>query len=98
MPIAVDLPSGKVLWGPERTRGQNSAAVSYADGRLYFRYQDGRMILVEATPEEYRERGSFVIPEVRKESWPHPVIANGKLYLREQDNLYCYDIGATDPS
>jgi outer membrane protein assembly factor BamB len=97
-PLAVDLSTGKVAWGPVRNAGKASAAIAYADGRLYFRYQDGRMILVEATPEEYRERGSFVIPEVRKESWPHPVIANGKLYLREQDDLYCYDIKATDPS
>jgi len=96
-PLAVDLLTGKVVWGPVRNAGKASAAIAYADGRLYFRYQDGRMILIEATPEEYREKGSFVIPEVRKESWPHPVIANGKLYLREQDNLYCYDIEANDP-
>ncbi len=93
-PIAVDLMSGKVAWGPERNAGANSAAVTYADGRIYFRYQDGRMILVEASPEAYRERGTFMIPDVVKESWAHPVIANGKLYLREQDNLYCYDVAA----
>ncbi len=50
------------------------------------------MILVEATPETYRERGTFMIPEVKRESWAHPAIANGKLLLREQDRLYCYDI------
>ncbi|MCP4249413.1 MAG: PQQ-binding-like beta-propeller repeat protein, partial [bacterium] len=62
-PIAVDLMSGKVAWGPERNAGANSAAVTYADGRIYFRYQNGRMILVEANPETYRERGTFVIPD-----------------------------------
>jgi len=41
-PIAVDFKTGKVAWGPERNEGTSSAAVSYADGRLYFRYQDGR--------------------------------------------------------
>ncbi|HEX9737580.1 MAG TPA: polyvinylalcohol dehydrogenase, partial [Thermoanaerobaculia bacterium] len=63
-----------------------------ADGRLYFRYQDGRMILVEATPAGYREHGSFRIPGARKESWPLPVIAGGRLFLREQDSLYTYDL------
>ncbi len=91
-PIAVDFLTGKVLWGPVRNQGRDSAAVSYADGRLYFRYQDGRMILVEASPSAYHEHGSFVIPKVEKPSWSHPVIADGKLFLREQGNLFCYDI------
>ncbi len=42
----------------------------------------------------YREHGTFMIPDVEKQSWPHPAIANGKLFLREQDNLFCYDISA----
>ncbi len=91
-PIAVDFLSGKVAWGPIRNQGRDSAAVSYADGRLYFRYQDGRMILVEATPTAYREHGSFMIPGVEKPSWSHPVIADRKLFLREQGRLFCYDI------
>jgi outer membrane protein assembly factor BamB len=93
-PLSVDLETGKVAWGPERNAGTDSAAVSYADGRLYFRYQNGIMILVEATPDGYRERGSFMIPDVERQSWSHPVIIGGKLYLREQDNLFCYDVRA----
>jgi outer membrane protein assembly factor BamB len=93
-PLAVEMATGEVAWGPIRNDGQNSAAVAYADGRIYMRYQNGLMILVEATPEEYRERGSFMIPEVEKESWAHPVVAGGRLYLREQDNLWVYDVGA----
>jgi outer membrane protein assembly factor BamB len=94
-PLAVEMASGKVAWGPIRNDGENSAAVTYADGRIYMRYQNGLMILVEATPEEYRERGSFMIPEVEKESWSHPVVAGGRLYLREQDNLWVYDINGS---
>ena len=90
------MADGEVAWGPERNEGKSSAAITYADGRIYFRYQNGLMILVEATPEAYREHGSFMIPEVDKPSWSHPVIADGKLYLREQDNLYCYDVAAND--
>ena len=55
------------------------------------------MILVEATNEAYRERGTFVIPDVKLESWSHPAIANGKLFLREQDKVHCYDIAAPPP-
>ncbi len=91
-PVAVNLASGEVAWGPVRNLGRDSAALTYADGRLYFRYQNGRMMLIEANPSIYREWGSFVIPDVEKESWSHPVIAGGKLYLREQNHLLCYDI------
>jgi outer membrane protein assembly factor BamB len=94
LPLAVKLEDGAVAWGPERNDGKSSAAITYADGRIYFRYQNGRMILVEATPEAYREHGSFMIPDVDQPSWSHPVIAGGMLYLREQDNLFCYDIRA----
>ena len=95
LPLAVEMKTGKVAWGPERNEGNASAAIMYADKRIYFRYQDGLMILVEATPEGYREHGSFEIPNVERESWPQPVIAGGRLYLREQDTLYCYDISAS---
>lgn len=91
-PLAVDFLTGEVKWGPVRNEGQGSAAITYADGKIFFRYQNGVMILIEANPEEYREKGSFQIPDVRNPSWAHPVIANGKLYLREQDNLFSYDI------
>ncbi len=96
LPIALDMMAGKVLWGPVRTKGYDSAAIVYADGRIYFRYRDGRMILVEANPESFIEHGTFMIPEVENESWSHPVIAGGKLYLREQNNLFCYDVKAPE--
>jgi outer membrane protein assembly factor BamB len=93
IPIALDLASGKIAWGGDiRNAGQGSAAVSYADGHLYFRYQNGVMMLIEATPQGYREKGSFAIPNVNNPSWSHPVIIGGRLYLREQDNLYVYDV------
>jgi outer membrane protein assembly factor BamB len=92
-PICVDFATGKVAWGGDiRNAGTGSAAVMYADGRVYFRYQNGAVVLVEATPEGYREKGSFTIPEVKNPSWPHLVVAGGRLYVREQDTLYTYDI------
>src|SRR6185436_7282537 len=74
--------------------GGNSAALAYADGNLYFRYQDGTMALIEANPKAYKLNGKFKIKTNNGASWPHPVIAGGKLYLRDQDDLLCYDIKA----
>jgi outer membrane protein assembly factor BamB len=92
-PISLDLMSGKVAWGGDiRNAGSGSAAVLYADNRLYYRYQNGVVLLVEATPAGYREKGSFTIPEVAHPSWPHLVVADGRLYVREQDSLYVYDV------
>jgi hypothetical protein len=48
--------------------------------------------LVEATPEGYREKSRFEISKGDFPTWSQPVISNGRLYLREQDNLYCFNI------
>ena len=93
-PVCIDAATGRAVWGPERGAGGNSAALVAADGHLYFRYQNGIMALVEATPKGYNLKGKFRIKSVNGESWPHPVIAHGKLYLRDQDELHCYDIAA----
>jgi outer membrane protein assembly factor BamB len=93
LPICIDFISGKVAWGGNiRNAGQGSAAVLYADSRVYYRYQNGVVLLVEATPEAYREKGSFTIPGVSQPSWPHLALADGRLYVREQDSLYVYDV------
>ncbi len=92
-PICIEFLTGKVKWGGDiRNAGSGSAAVTYADGHVYFRYQNGIMMLVEATPEGYKEKGSFEIPARRTYSWSHPVVTNGRLYLREQDALLVYKL------
>ena len=68
--VSVRFETGEVAWGPIRNAGRNSAAIAYADGRLYYRYQDGLVVLVEATPEAYREHGSFQIPGVESPAGP----------------------------
>ncbi len=94
-PICVEWKTGKVVWGGnQRGPGQESAAVTSADGQLYFRYQNGLMALIQATPDGYKLNGEFTIPQVSGPSWSHPVVAGGKLYLREQDNLFVYDLHA----
>ncbi len=93
MPFCAEVKSGKVIWRRKsRGQGRGSAAVTYADGRLYFRYDNGVMALVPATPTEYTETGTFKIPNAETQSWAHPVVADGKLFLREQDILWCYDV------
>ncbi len=93
LPICLDWKSGRVIWGGDkRGPGEGSAAISYADGRLYFRYEDGTVALIAASPDGYKLCGSFKIPGVEQPSWPPPVIAGGHLYFREQDSLYCYRI------
>jgi outer membrane protein assembly factor BamB len=91
-PMCVDMLSGRRLWKEQRGAGTGSAAVAYADGRLYFRYESGEMALVEADPAEYRLVSQFTLASVKGKSWPHPVIADGRLYIRDQDALLCYDI------
>jgi outer membrane protein assembly factor BamB len=95
-PICVELETGRVAWGGNiRNEGTDSATVIYADGRIYYRYQNGVILLVEASPTGYVEKGMLEIPNVRDPSWPHLALADGHLYVREQDTLYCYDVRAT---
>jgi len=92
LPVCIELATGKMMWQPTRNGGTGSAAVLAADGHLYFRYENGVMKLIEATPTGYKETGSFDIPNVSQPSWSHPVIAAKRLYLREQDALHVYDV------
>jgi outer membrane protein assembly factor BamB len=90
------LATGEVAWA-ERREAPHKGSILYADGRLYLRAEDGAgtIALVEATPSGYKEISRFDQPDrSSKNSWPHPVIANGKLYLRDQDVLLCYDVKA----
>jgi len=90
----LEFKTGKVMW-EERRPGKGS--VVYADGRLYCRNEgrEGTVYLVDADPKGYVERGRFNPPDRSKEqAWPHPVVANGKLYVRDQDVLLCYGVKA----
>lgn len=85
----LEFKTGEVQWA-ERKAGKGS--IAYADDRLYYRNEGGPMILVEANPKKYVEHGRFTPPKTGKPAWPHPVIANGKLLIRDQQYLYCYDV------
>jgi outer membrane protein assembly factor BamB len=93
-PACVELATGEVVW-KERAPAKGSAGVLYADGQLVFRYDRGEVVLIEATPEGLKNKGQFEAPEEEGPAWPHPVIHDGKLYLRHADSLFCYDVSAT---
>jgi outer membrane protein assembly factor BamB len=92
-PICVELESGKIVWGgDQRGPGSGSAAITCADDHLVFRYQSGDVALIEATPSGYHLKGSFKPPHVSPPCWAHPVVIGGRLYLRDQEKLMCYDV------
>jgi outer membrane protein assembly factor BamB len=89
----VDFKTGALKW---QDRSVGKGAVTAADGHVYLRgEQSGAVALVEATPDAYKEKGRFTPPDRSdKPAWPHPVVAGGRLYLRDKDALLCYDIKA----
>jgi len=90
--VCLDMATGKDLWSERRAQ---KGSLTMADNRLYLRTERGELILIEPSRERYVERGRFQQPDRTRESaWTHPVIANGKLYVRDQDVLFCYDIAA----
>jgi outer membrane protein assembly factor BamB len=94
-PVCLALATGEVCW-KSRSPARGSACVLYADGHLLFRYDRGDVVLVEASPEAFRVKGHFRPPTGAGPAWAHPVIHRGKLYLRHDDLLCCYDIRAYD--
>ena len=86
---AMEFLTGKVAW---RDRSVGKGNCTYADQRLYCMGEDGAVGLIEPTPKAYTEKSRFEIPRGANPTWTQPVVANGRLYLREQDNLYSYDV------
>jgi outer membrane protein assembly factor BamB len=86
---AMDMPTGKTLW---RNRSVGKGALTYADGLFYILSEDNVMGLAEATPTGYKEHGRFSVTDQGFPSWAHPVVAGGRLYVRNQGTLATYDI------
>ena len=81
----LDLATGEVKWAD---RSSGKCSIVCVDGLLYCRSETGLVSLVAAKPDGFELHGRFEQPE-RSEapSWPHPVVADGRLYLRDQDKL-----------
>ncbi len=95
--MCMDFKTGKVLWSEKQALGRGSVMV--ADGHLYCCAEKGGTIaLIEASPTARRETGRLTLPTESPSRppsgglWTHPVIADGRLYLRDEEFLYCYDI------
>ena len=95
--VCQNFRTGDVVWSEKEKFGKG--AIACAGGMLYCLEEDtGTVVLVEASAESWRERGRFTIsPQttLRKPAgrvWTHPVIANGRLYLRDQELIFCYDV------
>jgi len=95
----LNFDSGEIVWSEKKALGKG--AIAYADGHFYcLDEKSGEVVLLKATTKKYSEKGRFTLDpqtENRKPKgriWVHPVIVNGKLYLRDQEILHCYDVSA----
>jgi outer membrane protein assembly factor BamB len=98
IPACVDVTTGEIAYKEEREpKGMSgSVAITYADGRLYYRFQNHVLALVEPDPTGFKLVSSFKLPEASNvQSWAHPVVANGRLYIHDQDKLHCFNVKAT---
>ena len=93
-PWCADFKTGEEIWTRKGGNGGGSAAITYADGKLYIHYANSWVVLVDATADKYTEVGSFQVAKGNSQTWAHPVVVGGKLYIRELETLYCYGIAA----
>jgi outer membrane protein assembly factor BamB len=86
---AMKFDSGEIAW---RDRSVGKGSLVYADGNLYCFSENGVVGLVAASPAGYREKGRFTIKQESLPTWTHPVVAGGRLYIRDQNTIYAYDV------
>ncbi len=97
--LCAEFATGRVKW---EERAVGAASLCYADGRLYLHGENGDVALVEPAPESYLEKGRFTPPDQPKhanqmeKAWAYPVVANGRLYIRDHGTLWCYDVRAVN--
>ncbi len=89
----VDFMTGEIKW---QDRGIGSASVCFADGRLYLHSIKNELAMIEASPVGFKPLGAVTPPGTKDNGtakpWTHPVISNGRLYIRDQGDVWCYDI------
>lgn len=95
--LCQNLMDGESVWRERSALGKG--CLTCADGRFYLQdEQRGDVVLIEVSPEGWKEHGRFTLkPQSEQRSskgkiWTHPTVANGKLYLRDQELLFCFDI------
>ena len=97
--VCLDSMTGKIAWYERASKGIGEGSLIFADGRLYlYGEKTAQVSLIEASTEDWVELGNFALPETSKltapsgKTWTRPVIADGMLYIRDQDLLFCFRI------
>jgi outer membrane protein assembly factor BamB len=97
--LCQDFKTGEKVWSDKESLGKGS--LTCVDGMLYLMSEDtGEVVLIEASPGGWKEHGRFTLEpktKLRKPAgkiWTHPVVANGRLYLRDQELVFCFDVKA----
>jgi outer membrane protein assembly factor BamB len=85
----LDFNTGAVAW---KDRSVGKGSLTFADGMLFLFSENNTVGLAEASPDGYVEKGRFSVPDQGRPSWAHPVVCDGKLYIRNQSTLSCYDV------
>lgn len=95
--VCQDWKTGEQKWKEKSKFGKG--AIGYADGMFYCLDEgSGAVALIEASPNGWSEKGRFkldpqsAIRNPQGRIWTHPVVVNGRLYLRDQDLIYCYAV------
>ncbi len=91
--LCANFMTGDIKW---QNRGIGVGSICFADGHLYLHGENGKVALVEAVPNEYRQTGVFSPPDEpnrgKSRAWAYPVVADGRLYIRDMGSLWCYDV------
>ena len=87
--VCLNFKTGEIAWQDRTVR---KGALVYAEGHFYHLEEGHSMVLFEANPAQLIEKGRFPVENLGKPSWAHPVVANGKLYIRNLNTLSCFDI------
>jgi hypothetical protein len=85
----VELPTGKVLWSRPKTGRYHAALLRTGDNKLLLLDDNGDLALFEPDPNKYRE---LARSKVCGQTWAHPALANGRVYLRDEKELLCLEM------
>ena len=95
--LCTEFTTGQVKW---KERALGAASLCYADGRLYIHGENGDIAMIEPSPESYREKGRFTPTDqpqranAMEKAWAYPVVSDGRLYIRDNNVLWCYSVGS----
>jgi outer membrane protein assembly factor BamB len=96
--VCQNLKSGEQMWKQKIKEVGKGAVIAVNDRLLLLDERTGLLTVAAASPSGWKEFGRMELPE-RTEMptmdnmiWTHPVVANGKLYLRDHDLLFCFEL------